>query len=162
MVCNNPDCPQCYPKDKPDNKKRPDCPEWYPKEKPDNNKRPDCPEWYPKDKPDNNKRPDCPPIQTHVHEFAGSVMIAGSIPHNHRFAGVTSEAIPYHKSHVHAILVNTDFFFNHYHEVGVRTGPAIYIEGEKHIHYVEGETTLNFDHDHDFAFTTFIENPLQD
>jgi hypothetical protein len=110
-------------------------------------------------------RPRCEDnTQTHVHEFAGSVMIAGTIPHTHRFAGVTSEEIPMGDSHVHAILVNTDFFFNHYHEVGLRTGLPIFIEeeGGKHIHYVEGETTTNFGHDHDFAFTTFIENPLQE
>lgn len=115
----------------------------------------DCPD---KKDPDDKK---CPDIQTHNHEFAGSVMIAGKIPHNHRFAGVTSEAIPYKKSHVHAILVNTDFFFNHYHELGIRTGPAIDVGYGKHIHLVEGETTENFGHDHDFIFTTFIENPLQ-
>lgn len=89
-------------------------------------------------------------------------MFAGSITHNHRFAGVTSEEIPCGDTHIHAILVNTDFFFNHYHEIDIRTGPPIYIEGEKHIHYVEGETTTNFNHDHDFAFVTFIQNLLQD
>ncbi|NLB88797.1 MAG: hypothetical protein GX790_06160 [Syntrophomonadaceae bacterium] len=88
-------------------------------------------------------------------------MIAGKIPHNHRFAGVTSEAIPYKRSHVHAILVSTDFFFNHYHELGIRTGPAIDVGNGKHIHLAEGETTENFGHDHDFIFTTSIENPLQ-
>jgi hypothetical protein len=125
---------------------------------------PNCPMCHPehdREDHDNASLP-CPPIQTHTHEFAGSVQIAGPIPHNHRFAGVSSEAIPYGKSHVHAILVNTDFFFNHYHELGVRTGPAIPIKENKHIHYVEGKTTLNFNHVHDFAFTTFIENPLQD
>lgn len=130
----------------------------YPDKKKDNREKD-------RDRDDKNRYPmsdrNKPNTQTHVHEFAGSTTLDGSIIHNHRFAGVTSEAIPCGDSHVHAILVNTDFFFNHYHEVGVRTGPAIYIEGEKHIHYVEGETTLNFGHDHDFAFTTFIENPLQ-
>lgn len=136
MTCNNPNCPRCYPHHIP------------------------AP-------PDHHKRPEKHPIkkivntQTHVHEFAGSTMIAGIIPHNHRFAGVTSEEIPCGDTHVHAILVNTDFFFNHYHEVGIRTGPPIYVDGEKHIHFVQGETTTNFDHDHDFIFTTFIENPLQ-
>ncbi len=137
MTCNNPNCPRCYPHHKP--------------EPPDHHKRP---EKHPNEKIMNT--------QTHVHEFAGSTMIAGSIPHNHRFAGVTSEEIPCGDTHVHAILVNTDFFFNHYHEVGIRTGPPIYIEGEKHIHYVEGETTTNFNHDHDFAFTTFLQDPLQE
>jgi hypothetical protein len=107
--------------------------------------------------PDHNDKK----IQTHVHEFAGSEMIAGKIPHNHRFAGVTSEKIPYGKSHVHAILTNDDFFYNHHHEVGVKTGPAIDVGHGKHIHFVKGETTKNFGHHHDFIFTTFIENPLQ-
>ena len=48
----------------------------------------------------------CPPIQTHTHEFAGSVQIAGPIPHNHRLPGCIER---YHMgNHVHAILVNTD------------------------------------------------------
>lgn len=116
-------------------------------------------EAYHPDKKDH--RPDRPAIQTHNHEFSGSVTIEGGIPHNHRFAGVTSEAIPYKNSHVHSICVNTDFFFNHYHEIGVTTGPAIKVPGGKHIHYVDGNTTLNFGHDHDFEFTTAIEDPLQ-
>ncbi|MDD3889208.1 MAG: YmaF family protein [Syntrophomonadaceae bacterium] len=139
MACGNSDCRMCYPKRKPEGPK---------KHRPPHH---DCP-------PENQNSD----IQTHVHEFAGTGMVAGSIPHTHRFAGVTSEEIPMGDSHVHAILVNTDFFFNHYHEVGIRTGLPIFIEGEKHVHYVEGETTTNFGHDHDFAFTTFIENPLQE
>jgi len=126
---------------------------------------PKCKYCFPPDKPEKPKKDHKHPkynTQTHVHEFAGSTTLEGSIIHNHRFAGVTSEEIPYEDTHVHAILVNTDFFFNHYHEVGIRTGPPIYIEGEKHIHYVEGETTINFNHDHDFAFTTFIQNLLQE
>ena len=90
------------------------------------------------------------------------MFIAGKIPHNHRFAGVTSEAIPYKRSHVHAILVSTDFFFNHYHEIGLRTGPAIDVGNGKHIHVAEGETTENFGHDHDFIFTTSIEKPTSE
>lgn len=122
----------------------------------------DCRVHYPKYEPDRSKKDDECDIQTHNHEFAGSVMIAGSIPHTHRFAGVSSQEIPDGDSHVHAILVNTDFFFNHYHEIGIKTGPAIYIKGGKHIHYAKGETTVNFGHDHDFIFTTFIEDPLQE
>lgn len=105
-------------------------------------------------------KPDCD-TQSHVHEFAGSEMIAGKIPHNHRFAGVTSQAVKKGKSHIHYILVNDDFFVNHYHEVGVKTGPAVYVGCGKHVHLVKGETTINFGHHHDFIFTTFIENPLK-
>ena len=102
-------------------------------------------------------------IQTHVHEFLGSTKLApkGELRHNHRFAGVTSEAILKGDSHVHAILVNTDFFFNHFHEVGVETGPAIDVGYGKHVHFVKGKTTLNFGHVHEFIFATLIEDPLE-
>lgn len=98
--------------------------------------------------------------QTHVHEFAGSTFIAGEIPHNHRFAGVTSEVIPCGDSHVHEILTNTDFFIKHHHEVGVRTGPAIPVAPGKHVHFVRGKTTVNAEHFHKFIFATLIEDPL--
>lgn len=121
-----------------------------------------APEWR-NDPKDDDKHHDRkkPSTQTHVHEYAGSTMLAGKIIHNHRLAGVTSEAIPYGKSHIHAILDNTDFFFNHYHEIGVKTGPAIPVGEGRHIHFVKGKTTLNFGHDHDFIFTTFIENSIE-
>ncbi|WP_425440881.1 YmaF family protein [Sporolituus thermophilus] len=51
--------------------------------------------------------------------FQGFVLCS----HNHRFAGVTSEVILFGDSHVHEISTNTDFFEDHHHEVGVRTGP---------------------------------------
>lgn len=132
---------------------KPDREDYYPWEEHENHHNDNC-EYRPPKKHDDQ-------IQTHTHEFAGSGMIAGAIPHNHRFAGVTSEEIPYGKSHIHAILTNDDFFFNHHHEVGVRTGPAIKVGDGKHVHFVEGETTTNFGHHHDFVFTTYIENPLQ-
>ncbi len=100
--------------------------------------------------------------QTHTHEFLGSTRLAeeGEDRHNHRFAGVTSEAIPREKSHVHAILVNTDFFEEHLHEIGVETGLAIPVGGGKHVHFVKGITTLDDGHVHKFVFATLIENPL--
>jgi len=97
-------------------------------------------------------------IQTHVHEFAGSTKLADE--HNHRFAGVSSQAIGPEKYHVHAILTNTDFYEDHYHEVGVKTGPPIWVGAGKHIHFVKGKTTTNDRHHHHFIFTTFIEDPL--
>lgn len=114
----------------------------------------------------NNDKIDDTVLQTHTHEFLGSTMLTTPGPeeliHNHRFAGVTSQAIPKGKSHIHAILTNTDFFFNHLHEVGVETGPAIPVGEGKHVHLVQGQTTLDFDHVHGFIFTTLIEDPLTD
>ncbi|MDD9781755.1 YmaF family protein [Priestia megaterium] len=100
-------------------------------------------------------------VQTHVHEFVASTKLAeeGDDRHNHRFAGVTSEKIPKGNSHVHVILVNTDFF-NHHHEVAIETGPAIPVGNGKHIHFVQGTTTLDDGHVHELEFTTLIQKPL--
>jgi len=102
--------------------------------------------------------------QTHVHEFEGSTKLAeeGDDRHNHRFAGVTSQVIPQPGGgHKHALLTNTDFFENHHHEIGVLTGLAIPVgPGDKHVHFVDGNTTLDDGHFHLFQFTTLIQSPL--
>jgi hypothetical protein len=100
--------------------------------------------------------------QTHTHEFVGSTHLAGpeGLTHNHRFAGVTSAVIPQGNSHVHQLLVNSDFFLNHIHEIGATTGPAINVGNGRHVHFVEGVTTLDAGHTHEFQFATLIENPL--
>ena len=99
--------------------------------------------------------------QTHAHEFLGSTEISGPIAHNHRFAGVTSQAIKVPGGHVHEFLTNTDFFFNHLHEAGARTGLQIPVGGGRHVHFAEGVTTFNFGHSHEFRFATLIENPIE-
>ena len=117
--------------------------------------------------PFENKRAERLPdnvMQTHTHEFTASTELAlkNDLRHNHRFAGVTSEAIPAGRSHIHRIKVNTTFDFNHFHELRVKTGPAETINscdrrnGQVHVHCVEGETTVNgaVPHDHDFQFVT--------
>ncbi|MGB8954611.1 MAG: YmaF family protein, partial [Tumebacillaceae bacterium] len=97
----------------------------------------------------------------HVHEFLGSTKLAeqGEERHNHRFAGVTGEAIPKGDSHVHEISTNTDFF-DHHHRVRIETGPAIPVGNGKHIHFVRGVTTREDGHVHVFNFGTLIESPL--
>jgi len=102
--------------------------------------------------------------QTHTHEFTASTELAlrGDLRHNHRFAGVTSEAIPAGDSHIHKIKVNTTFDLNHFHQLIVKTGPAETVgprdhgKGHVHVHFVEGETTVNGSvrHDHDVKFVT--------
>ena len=92
-----------------------------------------------------------------MHEFLGSTKLAEEEDerHNHRFAGVTGEAILKGSSHFHEIVTNTDFF-DHHHEVVIRTGPPIPVGNGKHIHFVKGMTTVEDDHDHDFEFATLI------
>jgi len=103
--------------------------------------------------------------QTHVHEFEGSVKIAeaGEDPHNHRFAGVTGEAIQMSdRNHFHKLSVNTDFYEEHFHMIIDKTGPAIDVGNGKHVHLVKGRTTVNDGHRHEFIFTTLIEDPIGD
>ena len=112
----------------------------------------------------NSDRDDYREEQTHVHEFTGSTKFAeeGRNRHNHRFAGVTGEAIRYGKSHVHKIRTNTDFRENHHHEICDTTGPAIRVGNGKHIHLVKGRTTRRDGHVHEFIFTTLIEDPTEE
>lgn len=99
--------------------------------------------------------------QTHVHEFLGSTKLAGKHNeiHNHRFAGVTSEAIPIPNGHVHSLLTNTDFA-DHFHEAGAVTSPAIPVSSDKHVHFVWGTTSTDDGHEHKFRFATLIESPI--
>lgn len=114
---------------------------------------------------------ECDVIQTHVHEFQGSVMLASppdaeELIHNHRFAGISGPVIPIKGSHVHIISTDTDFFTNHIHRIDIVTGPAMLIRDDEgdiigHIHAIEGETSCNFFHEHDLKGTTLIENPIE-
>jgi hypothetical protein len=99
--------------------------------------------------------------QTHVHEFLGSTKLTEEEEdrHNHRFVGVSGEAIPRGNNHFHEIKTNTDFL-DHHHEVIIRTGPAIPVGDGKHVHFVDGMTTVDDDHDHDLVFATLIDRPL--
>ena len=108
--------------------------------------------------------PVCEGTQTHVHKYEGSTKLAEEEDdrHNHRFAGVSSHVIPQPcGGHKHALLTNTDFFENHHHEVGALSGLAIVVgPNDKHVHFVDGNTTLDDSHFHLFQFTTLIQSPL--
>ncbi len=102
-------------------------------------------------------------VQTHTHEYLGSVRIAEreEDPHNHRFAGVTGQAIHLrHGDHYHKLEDNTDFYEDHFHIIADRTGPAICVGEDRHVHFVYGKTTRNDGHRHEFIFATLIENPI--
>ena len=121
----------------------------------------------------------CRRRQTHVHEFLGSTQLAEEEDnnfgnqtfsnreeeecHNHRFAGMTGEAIPTNngRSHYHLIETRTDFFDDHFHEINVATGPAIPVGDGRHVHFVEGTTRTRDGHEHDFRLATLIENPIE-
>ena len=113
---------------------------------------------YKTNKKGNNR---CEKPQTHVHEFLGSTKLAGKGEerHNHRFAGVSGEVIPYKDSHIHKICTGTDFF-GHFRRDAIKTGPAIDVGHGKHVHFVKGKTTFEDSHVHNFVFATMIDSPL--
>ncbi|MFY9447722.1 MAG: YmaF family protein [Dethiobacteria bacterium] len=96
----------------------------------------------------------------HVHEFLGSTKLAGLTLHNHRFAGVSSRAIPIGRNHIHAISTNVDFTVQHIHRIRDLTGLAIPVGRGRHVHFVRGTTSFDANHDHNYVFATLIENPL--
>lgn len=113
--------------------------------------------WQDDDEEDESSR-----NQRHVHEVQGSVLIAEreEDPHNHRFATVTGQAIPIgNGDHVHNVRFKTDFYENHFHEFRGRTGGAIRV-GDRHVHFLESNTTKNDGHRHEFRLGTFIDNPI--
>lgn len=111
---------------------------------------------------DDCDRNDCDRDQTHVHEFLGSVRLAEleeEDVHNHRFAGVSGEAIPARGGHIHRIRTRTDFF-DHFHLIDVFTGPPIPVGANRHVHFVYGVTSCNDGHRHNFILATLIEAPI--
>lgn len=97
----------------------------------------------------------------HVHEVVGSVQIAEpqEDPHNHRFATVSSKAIPHGNSHVHKINFKTDFYEDHFHEFCGTTCPAIWV-GDRHVHFLESVTEVAEGHRHKFRVATLIDDPI--
>lgn len=125
--------------------------------------------WYEDGKDCKDEKEDCwknknEREQRHTHEFLGSVKIAEKKedPHNHRFAGVTGEAIPCGKSHIHKLETRTDFYEDHFHKICEETGLAIELCDGRHVHFVKGKTSENDCHRHEFIFATLIENPIGD
>lgn len=98
----------------------------------------------------------------HNHEFQSIVDYEKDdegMEHSHRIAGVTGPLISYGQSHVHRIRVLADTSGDHYHEISDTTGPALYLNGRKHVHLIKGKTTYDDGHKHDYYFTTMIEDP---
>lgn len=101
-------------------------------------------------------------FKNHNHEFVASTNYEKDDEckeHNHRIAGMTGPAIRSGLSHVHKIIEDTDTFCDHSHKICDTTGPAIFISNNKHVHLVRGETSCNDGHDHEYYFTTLIEDP---
>ena len=100
----------------------------------------------------------------HVHEVTGSTSFVEERceePHNHRFATVSSNAIRCGDSHVHEVEFTTDTHEDHEHEFCGRTSTAIAVGQNRHTHFLQGRTTRDDGHSHEFRTTTLIENPIR-
>ena len=105
-------------------------------------------------------------VQRHVHEVLGSVRIAeeNEDAHNHRFAGMTGEAILIEngRSHTHKLKTITDFYEDHFHDIEVCVSRAIPVSQNRHVHFVYAKTKVSDGHCHKFMVATLIENPIGD
>ncbi|MBP1155706.1 MULTISPECIES: YmaF family protein [unclassified Paenibacillus] len=93
----------------------------------------------------------------HVHPFAGTTSY--DVGHAHRYAG-TTEPAPSGVQHTHGYYAETTFNDGHIHIIHGVTGPAIQLPGGGHIHYFEGNTTVNgrIPHVHHYSGKTGKEN----
>lgn len=100
--------------------------------------------------------------QRHVHEIIGSTAVYGEGCgcHNHRFATVSGEAIPYGDNHVHEVKFRTDFADGHYHEFYDMSSPAIGVGNGKHVHFASARTEEEDGHTHRFQVASLIDSPL--
>lgn len=98
----------------------------------------------------------------HNHEVLGSTKIEGccEYAHNHRFATVSGDAIPCDGSHVHEIKFTTDSCNGHHHEFCGTSSSAINVGCGRHVHLVEGYTSVDACHKHEFVVATLIEDPV--
>lgn len=105
--------------------------------------------------------------QKHVHEVLGSVRLAElrEDPHNHRFAGVTEEAILVPGGHIHKLIIKTDFYEDHFHPICVMTELQTPIgcgDDKRHVHFINSKTECADRHLHEFIVATLIDNPIGD
>lgn len=89
----------------------------------------------------------------HLHPFAGKTSY--DVGHAHRYAG-TTEPAPSGVQHTHGYYAETTFNDGHIHIIHGVTGPAVHLPGGGHIHYFEGNTTVNgrIPHTHRYSGNT--------
>lgn len=102
-------------------------------------------------------------VRQHNHEIVGSTVVAERCNdcHNHRFATVSEEAIPYMGSHVHTVKFRTDSYDGHYHEFCGTSSTAIPVGDGRHVHFAKAYTTPADGHTHEFRFASLIDNPIE-
>lgn len=104
-------------------------------------------------------------IERHVHEITGSTQTSERCRqcHNHRFATVSGEPIPFRGSHVHNVEFRTDSYEGHIHEFCGTSSIAIPVGDGRHVHFASARTTAAADgHTHEFRVAALIEDPTSE
>ncbi|WOO36473.1 YmaF family protein [Anaerocolumna sp. AGMB13020] len=96
--------------------------------------------------------------KNHVHEVQGYVKMAED-KHYHKFSFVTGEAVfTGNGEHYHEIAFHTDNAEGHFHTFEGKTYRAVPM-GDRHVHYLEGDTSNENGHRHGFRLVTLMNNP---
>jgi len=103
----------------------------------------------------------CKYPQAHLHEIQGVVQPAGhgGQAHAHRFSVMSGEAVKTENGdHIHEVKFKTDFYGDHFHEFIGRTSESI-PTGDRHVHFLQSETSTNEDHRHAFRLVCLMDDP---
>lgn len=98
----------------------------------------------------------------HTHEYSAVCAYAAeNFPqHNHRFTGLSGPSLPEGRSHVHMVESRSDYAGRHFHSISAKSGPALYVCENKHIHLVTCVTSEYSGHNHQIIFTTSVNDPM--
>jgi hypothetical protein len=92
----------------------------------------------------------------HNHAFLTIADVARE--HQHGIVGTTGPAIYHADSHFHRICVKTTYDpkggTTHWHEVDIKTGPALELRNGEHTHAYCGQTSVELGHCHTFSSVT--------
>jgi hypothetical protein len=85
----------------------------------------------------------------HIHEFEGLTKFSDR--HDHELYGKTIKTIGKGENHYHVFEGTTSFDDGHRHYLIGQTGIAIPIDFQKHIHRIEGKSSITNKHTHAFT-----------
>ena len=99
----------------------------------------------------------CNRRQQHSHEICAGFESAGSPSHTHRckatLFGVQSMPCGGHR---HQVSLQSNFS-GHNHRLTGECGPAIFVGGGKHVHFISGNTSSECGHSHRYQFCTSVD-----
>lgn len=101
---------------------------------------------------------------THNHEVQGlsSVNVMDCQAHAHRYNAVTRMSTNNGRNHTHEVEIDTVSELGHMHCFKGRTGPAIQLGNDRHVHCITGNFNRSMGHNHQFTLTTMQNSHVED